>query len=226
MERRSKAKRGPKPRRIKSPKWSAKLAYAIGLIATDGCLYNNGRHIEVTSKDIEQLLNLKECLGLETKVTYKHSGYTGKRISRIQFGDVTLYDFLLSVGLMPAKTKTLGALIVPEKYFFDFLRGHHDGDGTFYSYWDPRWRSSFMYYLVFISASKDHIDWIRQELRSHLKIAGHITKSKTQSIYQLKYAKSESLKILRKMYYKEAIVCLSRKRLKIERVLRIVGEHL
>ena len=77
---------------------------------------------------------------------------------------------------MPAKTKIISALKIPKEYFFDFLRGHFDGDGTFYSYWDPRWRSSFMFYTEFISASKKHIDWIRDILLKKLKIKGHITK--------------------------------------------------
>lgn len=224
MERNAKTKRGAKPKRIKPPQWSAELAYAVGLIATDGCLYNDGRHISLTSKDREQLVHLKKCFGLENKIAYKTSGFTGKKTSHVQFSDVTLYDFLLSIGLTPAKTKTIGALDIPEKYFFDFLRGHHDGDGTFYSYWDSRWRSSFMFYLVFISASRVHIDWIRGSMEKHLGVIGHITTRK--GVYQLKYAKKEALKIIRRIYYRKGVVCLKRKRLKIERALRIVGEHL
>jgi len=35
--------------------WSKELAYVIGLLVTDGCLSKNGRHIDPTSKDREQL---------------------------------------------------------------------------------------------------------------------------------------------------------------------------
>ncbi len=35
-------------------KWTANLAYAVGLITTDGCLSKDGRHIDLTSKDLEQ----------------------------------------------------------------------------------------------------------------------------------------------------------------------------
>jgi hypothetical protein len=218
--------RGSKPKRKKPPTWSAELAYAVGLITTDGCLYNNGRSINLTSNDRDQLATFKKCLRIKNKISYKQSGFTGKKSPCVQFGDVVLYNFLLDIGLTPAKTKTIGVLRIPDKYFFDFLRGHHDGDGTFYSYWDKRWKSSFMFYLVFISASKLHIDWIRSVLYKKLSVYGHVTKAQTQSVYQLKYAKKESLKILRKMYYHKDIACLSRKRLKIEQALRIVGESL
>ena len=169
-------KRGAKPKGKVNIKWSPEFAYAIGLLTTDGCLSTDGRHFDFTSKDKEQLVNFMKCLGIKVKIGYKTSGYSGKKYTRIQFGDVNFYKFLLGVGLMPAKTKIISALKIPKEYFFDFLRGHFDGDGTFYSYWDPRWRSSFMFYTEFISASKKHIDWIRDILLKKLKIKGHITK--------------------------------------------------
>lgn len=157
------------------------------------------------------------CLNLKVKIGLKTSGYTGKKITHIQFGSVNLYNFLLKIGLTPAKTKTIGELHIPDEFFFDFLRGHYDGDGTFYSYWDPRWRSSFMFYLVFISASKNHIDWLRSSISRLLNIKGHIT-GKKDNIYQLKYAKKEALKLIQKMYYNKAI-CLTRKYKKIKKAL-------
>jgi len=58
-----------------------------------------------------------------------------------------------------------------------FLKGSFDGDGSFYSYWDPRWKSSFMFYTVFIFVSQRHILWLRSQIFEHLGIKGHITKS-------------------------------------------------
>ena len=42
---------------------------------------------------------------------------------QIQFGDVVFYQWLLSLGLTPNKSKTIGPLKIPYEYFFDFLRG-------------------------------------------------------------------------------------------------------
>src|SRR5690606_17520304 len=119
--------------------------------------------------------NFMKCVNISVKIGTKKSGMTGKQLTRIQFGDVTLYRFLVDIGFTPAKTKTIGELKIPLEYLFDFLRGHHDGDGTFYSYFDPRWKNSFMYYLVFISASKKHVVWIQNKLKTLLKINGHVT---------------------------------------------------
>lgn len=206
-------------------KWSPDFAYAIGLLTTDGNLSKDGRHIEINSKDEEQLKNFLKCLNSKVKISLKHSG-SGKEYKRIQIGDVIFYRFLENIGLMPRKTKIIGIVKIPKNYFFDFLRGHFDGDGSFYSYWDPRWRSSFMFYTVFISASKNHIDWLRKIIFKLVKIKGHITKSVSDSTYQLKYAKSESLKLLPKLYYDKSVVCLSRKRFKIERALSVNNKQL
>lgn len=218
-------KRGRKPKG-KKPEWTPDLAYAIGLLVTDGCLSSDGRHIIFVSRDAEQLRNIMRALDIEVSIGATSSGYTGTRTPRIQFGNVILYRFLLSIGLMPNKTKIIGEVQVPSKYFWDFLRGHLDGDGTFYSYWDPRWKSSFMFYTTLVSASEKHIKWLRSSILKKIGIQGHITRDRNGSTIQLKYAKGDSLKLLRKVYYGKSLLCLKRKRLKIERALRIIGEQL
>ena len=102
-------KRGPKPgfnknRRIVET-WSPRLAYAVGLLATDGCL-SPPYLIDLTSKDREQLENFRRCLGVELNITKKYSG--DREYLRIQFKNTLFYNFLLSIGLTPAKSKTLG----------------------------------------------------------------------------------------------------------------------
>src|SRR3989344_2004433 len=118
--------RGPKPKR-KEVIWSPELAYAIGLIATDGNLSTSGRHISLTSKDRPQLKTFLKCIGRPDVPIATKKGSYRPLITHVQVGDVVLYQFLLSIGLMPNKTKRLGVVAVPDKYFFDFLRGHHAG---------------------------------------------------------------------------------------------------
>lgn len=213
-------KRGTKPQGKVAIKWSPNFAYAMGLLATDGNLSPDGRHIDFTSNDLDQLNNFMNCLGIRMKISHKISGFTHQMSPHVQFGDVLFYQFLVSIGLTPAKSKTIGAIQVPQKYFFDFLRGHFDGDGTFYSYWDPRWRSSFMFYTEFLSASEEHILWLRKTIDNFLHIHGHLNKSRRAgSVFQLKYAKKESLKLLKRMYYNKSVICLKRKKDKIAKAL-------
>ncbi len=202
-------------------KWSTKLAYAIGLLATDGCLYNDGRHIDFTSQDIQLIKTFRECLGIKNKIGFKTSGYSAKKCPHVQFGDIAFYKWLLIIGIGPHKSKTIGKINIPDKYFFDFLRGHFDGDGCCYSYWDKRWRSSFMFYITFTSASKKHIDWLRKKIKLFARVNGFISKTKKNNFFQLRYAKKESKILVSKMYYKKDVPCLYRKLKKIQDILRI-----
>jgi len=153
------------------------------------------------SKNLQLINTFKDCLGLTVKVSKKRSGFVNNNyVYFVQFGDVNFYRFLVSIGLTPYKSKTLGALKIPNKYFIDFLGGSFDGDGTSYAYWDKRWASSYMYYLVFVSASLEHLKWIRRKLRSLFKVKGHFNLSLRAVAYQLKYARSEAQKVVTKMY--------------------------
>ena len=212
--------RGPKPKGKVKITWSANFAYAVGLLVSDGCLSSDGRHILFVSKDEEQIKNFMKALGIEIHIGSTTSGF-GKKVLRVQFGDVLFYNFLLGIGLTPAKSLTIRKVLIPDEYFFDFLRGSFDGDGSFYSYFDPRWKSSFMFYTTFSSASRRHIDWIRAIVAGLLGVTGHVIADASKRIYQLKYAKSDSLKILKNMYYSDTVVCLTRKRHKIEQALKV-----
>lgn len=206
-------------------KWSPNFAYAIGLIATDGCVGRDGSYVDFTSKDREQVENLKKCLEIDNNIGKKYSG-AGNLSYRVQFRNSEFSRFLNNIGIFPCKSKMLKEILVPDMYYFDFLRGVFDGDGSSNSYWDLRWKSSFMFYVNFASASKVFIDWIRMKNNMLCEIFGHTTKNKNDSCFQLKYAKRDSLVLLKKMYYSSTVICLSRKRLKNEKILGIVGESL
>lgn len=214
---------GPKPKGKVKIKWSANFAYAIGLLATDGCLSSNGRHIILTSVDKEQLENYLKCLNIEVKLGRKTNRH-GQTAQVVQFSDVLFFDFLESIGMTKAKSLTMGELAIPKVFFIDFLRGCFDGDGHTYSYWDPRWKSSFMFYVGFTSASKVFINWIREEIKNRIGIVGHITEAKRKNhCYQIKYAKYEGIKLIQAMYKNKKCICLTRKKLKINQSLGTMG---
>lgn len=220
-------KRGPKPMGKVKIQWSSNFAYAVGLMVSDGNLSPDGRHINFTSKDLEMIELFQNSLGIDVYIGKKANSTSKKKCYFVtQFGDVLFYKFLMDIGLMPNKSKFIGEIKVPARYFFDFLRGSFDGDGCTYSYWDKRWKSSFMFYTCFVSASPPHITWLREEIRKRIGVIGHITMDGRHILQQLKYAKADSLKLLRKMYYARDVMCLSRKRLKIVKMLAIVDECL
>ena len=193
-------KRGPKPKGKVKIAWSPQFAYAIGLLVSDGNLSPDGRHINFTTTDVELIELFQSSLAIIATVTVKRRGAGEvKKCYAVQFGDVLFYNFLLQVGLTPKKSKTIGIIDVPPKYFFDFLRGVFDGDGSTHSYFDKRWKNSFMFYTIFASASEDFIEWLRSQINQTLALHGHVTRAQGHSVIQLKYAKTESLVLLQKM---------------------------
>lgn len=174
------------------------MAYLVGLITSDGSLSKDGRHLNLTSKDNEILLNACEIIGRSFKIKSKTSS-TGGIANFIDFSDVALYDFFLSLGLMPNKSKILHRIAIPDEYFGDFLRGAFDGDGTTYAYYDKRWRSSYMYYWSLYSGSKQYLKWIRDKLTDLYGVDGRSIRASTRT-YKLTYAKKDTVKIYEAMY--------------------------
>lgn len=171
--------------------WNSKKAYAIGLITTDGNLSKDGRHIIFVSKDISLVKLFKKCLELDNKISIKTSGYSKKtgKYYYTQFGDVNFYRDLLSIGLTPNKSKNISKLIVPRRYFADFLRGHLDGDGTIRTYNDSSYPNNRRLYTTFMSASETHLKWLQSQIKILYGVAGTIRS--VPRAWILVYAKNE-----------------------------------
>ncbi len=222
------------PKKIgkKQFRWSPKIAYAVGLLATDGNLSKDGRHIILRSSDIEQIQTFKKCLDLHNIIgASKSTAFPNRKICyRLQFSDVQFYKWLLKIGLFPAKTYTLGRINVPNIFFRDFLRGHLDGDGSITTYNDsyntykhPDYQY-FRMFLRFISVSKKHIFWLRKTINKLTKLKGDLSELRPigrqkVSMWQLKFMKKESMKLIPWLYYTKNIPALKRKRQKAEEAL-------
>lgn len=145
--------------------WSPNFAYAIGLIASDGYLSNNKRHIIFTTKDLELAKHFKICLNLDNKIGKKaRGGEKEKKYFVVQFGDVLFYNFLNKIGLHTNKSKTIESVEVPDKYFIDYLRGCFDGDGGFSIYKHPE--SKYRQFRIKISsASIKYLLWTKKKIK-------------------------------------------------------------
>lgn len=198
------------PRKIA---WSTDFAYCVGLLATDGCLSKDNRHIDFTSKDYELARLFRDILKPNVMIGQKLNGQ-GLSAYRVQFGDVVLYDFLINIGLTPRKSKTIGKLLIPDEFYPDFLRGCFDGDGSSNGYWDRRWRSSYMYYMSLVSASPAFLEWIKLKNIEMIGLSNSTIKSwkKGDNIcYNLNYAKADSRMLFNFIYYSDGLPLLQRK---------------
>lgn len=192
--------------------WNNNIAYAVGLITTDGNLSKDGRHIIFVSKDMLLVKLFKKCLKLKNKISVKSSGYSKGRSKYYftQFGNVNFYRQLMSISLSPNKSKSISRLKIPRIYFADFLRGHLDGDGTLRAYRDPVYPNSKRLYISFISASKAHIFWLQRKIKHFYRIRGRVRI--VLRAWTLVYAKNESKILASLIYYKKKLPFLNRKR--------------
>lgn len=189
--------------------WSIKFAYAIGLLTSDGNLSKDGRHLNMTSKEEKMILMFKSCLDLNNKIGKKsRGGERDKKYFVLQFGDRNFYDFLVSIGLTQAKSKTLGKLDIPRKYFWDFLRGCIDGDGSIGTFKHPESIHPQLRIRLY-SASPKFINWIKKEILSLSNLKGGWIEYDSRGLYKLAFATEDSIKLLKLIYNPEC--CLSRK---------------
>lgn len=175
----------------------------MGLIATDGCLSSDRKTVAQVSKDRDLLETFKACIGSEAPIT------RDQRALRVQVADVAFYDWLLSIGLTPRKSWTLGALAVPEMLLLHTVRGLLDGDGCIYTGVTVpnrrRYPGHFYQRLTvrFHSASERHIDWLRAWIEQLLGLKGWVTvrvKDRCSPYWILRYSKHESILLLEALY--------------------------
>jgi len=150
----------------------------------------------------------------------------------VQWCDRRLYDWLVVIGLMPAKSLKIGPLAIPDECFADFVRGCIDGDGSILVYTD-RYHSAknarYVYerlYVSLVSGSRPFVEWIQATVSRLVGVSAAIHDSRRQGrrpIFVLRYSKAESMRLLAWMYYSTNVPCLTRKRIQAEPFLGSLG---
>jgi hypothetical protein len=201
--------------------WSDAMAYVVGLTATDGCLVLGRRRlINFKSEDFELVSRYLALLG-RTNAIGAEVTRAGTVVYKTQFGDARLYEWFRSVGLMPRKSLVLGAIDVPDNNASHLVRGLLDGDGSILNFmYEGTGKARGTYEAlrtVFNSASRPHVDWLRERLRTQLGIWGsigtHQPDNRSHPMHRLAYANRESYPLLRWLYSGHEVPCLQRKRL-------------
>ncbi len=202
-------------------RWDARTAYALGLVATDGCLVGDGRHVSLGSEDRDLVESFLLCVGRP----HAYISQDGDRAYfRTQLGDVELYRFLSDAGLTPRKSLTLGVLRFPPALFWDVARGLIDGDGSVSNYIHNPIKAINANYryerfqLHFLSASLVHAKWIQMELRARDLLSALIREDRKSPftgqprvIYKVKLGKHASIRLAANIYSDPSAPRLERK---------------
>ncbi len=189
--------------------WSPTMAYVVGLIATDGCLVGDRRHIAFTTNDRQLADTFLRCLGRPVRHGTARTA-AGHELFRVQVGDVALYRWLESIGLTPRKSLTLGAIPVPDELLAPLVRGLLDGDGTIANFVHAPTRGTYPNYryerlrVRFCSASRAHLEWLGDALARVLGVKGSLVRRPPgpgrHALYTLGLGKYASVRLLGRLY--------------------------
>lgn len=127
--------------------WSNEMAYILGFIAADGCIYTNsdfstGREkrrsivkINLQESDFDHLVKIRNAFDYEGEVKIYDSGGYGKKkglkYASLDINSMTMVEDIKAIGIRERKSLDKEIpLSLPEEYELDYIRGYFDGNGS------------------------------------------------------------------------------------------------
>lgn len=175
-------------------------AYLLGLMFTDGYIYNNKRngqyYAQLSLKDKDVMEFISQTISCNNFVVKNKNSL----LYRIQLHGEKLVNQFEFHGCVQKKTHILKPIINNEelKFFNYILRGAIDGDG-----WIRKDGKEFF----LCSASKDFLEWIKYNMNNigfvDLKINTRhgIVNNKEYVIYDIRTSKKENIELLKNIIY-------------------------
>lgn len=206
---------------IKNTPSASHFAYVTGILASDGNISRDGRHIKFISKDREIIEICRKIVSPNSKISMQsRSNEKSKKYFVLQFSNRKLVKFYNSIGIFAAKSKSIHQITLIAGTFQDFLRGVFDGDGSI-SIYNNKLSRQKQAKIRFYSASKQFLNWLQSTINTCTMIQGGSI-SFGARCYALTYGKKDAGKIIKFMYYSDDLPCLSRKKEVCGRVVELV----
>lgn len=200
-------------------------AYLLGYIYADGWISSNGTSVEfgmeLQTGDRYILEKLNEELGNQHVINdlpAEKQLICGCLCNIQEHSVLRIYskpfvNDLISQGISFNKTYSGIYPTVEDRYFFDYLRGYIDGDGSIYTDYVHNHKDAYIQIRIACHC-KENLEYIRDRLLQ-FDIKTNVYKS-TDSKYDLIcYTTEDVEKLANKLYYSPDVFCLSRKRNKI-----------
>ena len=184
----------------RKPEWNADIAWLSGVVASDGYLSKeNSRRISVTSKDFDMIEQVSAIIPMPRYYIRPLGHHT------VATTWSAYYDFLLNIGIMPAKSLTIGPVKIPDEWFFHFLRGEIDGDGLVKPH-----LGKYPQIRIF-SASPPFLYWLQMTIGRLCKARSQVV-SKQRTVWSLCYGGEEAMVLGRRVWPdKQILPALARK---------------
>ncbi len=189
------------------------MAYILGYIFADGCLMYIGKKTRISSCDRRHLEKVSHVLKSSYPLEVNRRKNRKRLNYNITISSKKVYFDLIRLGLIPRKSKIVKFPHVPKKYFFHFLRGYLDGDGSIY-YDRPHIDRGDKKYIrlntCFICGSYKFLDVMQKIISKRLNIQQQKL-SKNHTAFKLRYSSRDSLKLLKQIYNDRNALYLNRK---------------
>lgn len=112
--------------------WSNEMAYILGLSFADAYIsksYDKGYTFGISLIDEKLIRKINKAM--ESSYPIKKRTYGSKGIIyELKFYTKQIYDQLIEKGLSERKSLNMKFPDIPDKFFWHFIRGYFDGDGT------------------------------------------------------------------------------------------------
>lgn len=182
------------------------VAYWLGFIYADGCIsLDKGKKVfSIAQHDDEKLhlYKLRYCLKSNHRI-----GSDGRKCHQLRIHNKKLIIDLEGHGVVERKSEIVRFpyASVPERFYSSFIRGYFDGDGSL------NFHKTGTALFNICSGSKGMLEDIRSILIDALALnKNKITKS--NRTYNLQYGGNIQVSRIRDWLYKEADVCMDRKK--------------
>lgn len=150
---------------------SQEKAYWLGFLAADGCNYSREKNasiiINIHQQDREHLEKFKKFMDSDVNILdyIQEAGYSNHTpMSKIVFNSKEMSMDLSDKGIVPNKSLILKPPIIEEQYYYSFILGYFDGDGSIYK------TSQYNNYGISLEGTKEMLEWINNVLNINLKL--------------------------------------------------------
>jgi hypothetical protein len=186
--------------------WSSRIAYLLGLIASDGSLERNTNRVNFANTDyelIEYVMDItRDFIENSKSKPYPYNpGGNNKTIWQYKVNSYRYRKFLNEVGIINNKTYDAQELNIPDEYFFDFLRGFFDGDGSVTIGYSPTTKNNQVIRTCFAIKSKIFTEWLFKTIRRLTNINGGSVYCNKSDVWKIEFAsKKDNKKLYESMY--------------------------
>lgn len=175
------------------------LYYILGLIWSDGNLNKEEDKISLTLKDLDLIESLYPIFSdINKRKIYKYK-HKNKFMSYTLINtNCDFINFCKKKGLIPNKSFSIDVNNIPKKYFYAFVRGVFDGDGSVYI--QNRYKNFIYLGVTIVSANCSFLKKLTLDFeKNHIEYNIYLDSRK--SLYYLKIGKKQSIKNFYKYIY-------------------------